>query len=170
VTDLVHSEVKERKRLWSLNYYHNVVKKDPALFEKHRVANRESIRRRRLCESVKQIDRDRARKSRQQDVVKYLLKGARGRAVSKGLPFDLTEEWARERWTGHCEVTGFKFEPRVGGQWTRSPSLDRIQPMLGYLKGNCRFVLSAVNSLKGSGSNEEMFVIAKAICAGDARG
>jgi hypothetical protein len=43
-----------------------------------------------------------------------------------------------------------------------SPSIDRIIPTLGYTKGNCRFILHALNALKGSGTDEQALAIAGA--------
>lgn len=165
MTDLAEGR-REYMREYLRERYHEVVKNDPNMLAKKRAASRETQRRRRQSEAARQLDRDYSRKAREADVVKFLLKGASYRAKSKGLIFDLTDEWARERWTGFCELTGIAFQPSSGGQGTRSPSLDRISPALGYVQSNCRFILSAVNSLKGSGSDEEMFVIAKAICGG----
>ena len=44
-----------------------------------------------------------------------------------------------------------------------SPSIDRIDPAQGYVTSNCRFVLFAVNAMKGSGTDADILVIAKAI-------
>lgn len=92
------------------------------------------------------------------------LRGAKQRAKRDGLPFLLTQEWAASRWTGRCEVTDIEFVFSTGrNPYLFSPSLDRIIPSLGYTPDNCRFVLHAVNALKGAGTNEQMLQIAKAI-------
>jgi len=86
------------------------------------------------------------------------------RAKQQGLPCDLTKEWAAAKWTGKCEITGvpFRFER---GQKRRfwAPSIDRIIPEAGYTQDNCRFVLWAVNCLKGVGSDAEMYEVARLI-------
>jgi len=81
----------------------------------------------------------------------------------KGLPFDLTLEWAREKYTGRCELTELEFKPQIGVQCPFSPSIDRIVPELGYVQSNCRFVLSALNSLKQNGTDEDLLLIARAL-------
>lgn len=105
------------------------------------------------------------RKSRKELPWKYMLKSAADRAKQKGVPFFLTEEWAANRWTGHCELTGIQFAaPGVGqGPKMFSPSLDRIVPSIGYTPENCRFVLWGVNALKGTGTDADMMLIAKAL-------
>lgn len=96
-----------------------------------------------------------------------LLASAKHSAAQKSLQYTLDETWARSRWTGYCEVSGLPFsspEERVGYKNRNfCPSIDRIDPNVGYLKYNCRFVLWAVNSLKRDGTEDEMYLIAKAI-------
>jgi hypothetical protein len=43
------------------------------------------------------------------------------------------------------------------------PSLDRIQASKGYTRSNIRVVLLGVNGLRGSGSNADMLLIARAV-------
>lgn len=92
------------------------------------------------------------------------LRGSKQRAKRLGIPFELTKAWATERWTGRCEVTNIPFVLSTArNPYLFSPSLDRIDPIKGYTCSNCRFVLHAVNALKGQGTNEQMLLIAKAI-------
>jgi hypothetical protein len=94
-----------------------------------------------------------------------LLHGARARALKKKVPYALTKEWAMETWTGRCAVTNveFKLGLREWGPKAFSPSIDRIVPSLGYVPGNCRFVLWMVNAFKYDGTDEDMIAIARAI-------
>lgn len=92
------------------------------------------------------------------------LKGAKARAKKLGLPFDLTSAWCVERWTGRCEVTNIPFFMSTQRcPYLFSPSLDRIVANNGYVVSNCRFVLHAVNALKGAGTDCDMLLIATAI-------
>lgn len=96
---------------------------------------------------------------------KMCVAKTRERAKKRKLEFELTLEWARSRWTGKCEVTGLPFRLKFGkgGPGQFSPSIDRIDNSRGYLRGNCRFVLAAVNALKSTGTDEEMLAIAIAL-------
>lgn len=92
------------------------------------------------------------------------LNGSKVRAKKLSAAFDLDREWCEKRWTGRCEVTNIEFIlSKERNPYIFSPSLDRIVPSLGYTKDNCRFVLHAVNALKGAGSDEDMYRIALAI-------
>ena len=92
------------------------------------------------------------------------FRGSKARANKRKIPFTITKDWAAARWTGRCEVTGIAFVLSTGrNPYLFSPSLDRIIPSLGYAPENSRFVLHAVNALKGAGTDEDMLMIAKAI-------
>lgn len=92
------------------------------------------------------------------------LNSSRARAKQAGIPFALTREWCIARWTGRCEVTGIEFVMSRGRHpYLYSPSLDRIDAKRGYVPDNCRFVIHAVNALKGAGTDADMLEIASAI-------
>lgn len=94
----------------------------------------------------------------------YLLTSAKNRAKERGLVFELTHEWAKERWTGRCEITGLEFrQGKKPGPQPFSPSIDRIHAHIGYTKENCRFVVWGCNAIKGVGTDADMYEIAAAI-------
>ena len=115
------------------------------------------------------VERDRLRinAQRQADIVKFLLRSARSRSVKFGRDYDLTIEWARERWTGRCELTGMAFDWSRGTIHAFSPSLDRIDSARGYTQDNCRFILQAINAFKGAERDETVFAIARAMLKGE---
>jgi hypothetical protein len=90
------------------------------------------------------------------------LTNARHRSLKKGLAFDLTREWCEQNWTGLCAVSGLPFSFGTQLHFPFSPSIDRIKSDLGYTADNCRFVLFAINSFKGTGTDEDMLKIAQA--------
>jgi hypothetical protein len=85
---------------------------------------------------------------------KYLLKNAKERAEKKNLPFDITEDDIVI--PEICPVFGI---PIVVGssleERDNSPSLDRVIPKLGYVKGNVRVISFKANSLKRDGCVED---------------
>lgn len=96
-----------------------------------------------------------------------LIHGAKHRCTKKNIPFDLTEEWARARWTGCCELSGVVFDltwrGNKGGVRMLSPSIDRIEPSKGYTQENCRFIVFALNAMRGPDTDDQMFKIARAL-------
>jgi hypothetical protein len=90
-----------------------------------------------------------------------LLAGAKARSKKDGITFDLTAAWAKSVWTGRCSLTGISFKTEYrSGPSMFSPSIDKIEPMLGYVQSNCRFVLWAVNAMKNTGTDDDMYLIA----------
>lgn len=66
-------------------------------------------------------------------------------AINKGLKFDLTKDWIRERLNkGMCEMSGLPFD-MIGKRTSNSPSVDRIKPDGDYTQDNCRIVLWSIN-------------------------
>ena len=96
-----------------------------------------------------------------------LLQCARQRAKQRGLEFSLTPEWALQHYTGYCAVTGLQFSVGLGksGPQAFSPSIDRIDQGRGYSRDNCRFVIFAVNAIRGTMSDADMVVVAERIVA-----
>ncbi len=96
------------------------------------------------------------------------LSSARHRARTGSIPFDLDLDYLVELWetqNAKCMVSGLPFQ-RSRSKWRRNPftpSLDRIDPILGYTKGNVRFVLDAVNVSLNEWGLETMLPIFKAI-------
>jgi hypothetical protein len=98
---------------------------------------------------------------------RYIFKSRQMDAKKRGLPFSLTDAWCATRWTGCCELTGLAFvkNPSGKGPHPFSCTIDKINPGLGYIPENSRFILHAVNCMKGSGSDEDVYAIAKALIA-----
>lgn len=94
---------------------------------------------------------------------RHLVKQARTKCRRKKVRFDLTYQWARERWTGRCELSGLPFELGRSTAGLFSPSLDRRIPSLGYIQTNCRFILNGINAFKHTGSDAELREICRAI-------
>jgi hypothetical protein len=55
----------------------------------------------------------------------------------------------------YCPVLGIKLSPGRKKWSPTSPSLDRVNPALGYVKGNVRVISWRANCLKRDGSLEE---------------
>jgi hypothetical protein len=92
---------------------------------------------------------------------KPLLKSASDRAKRMALPFTLTEQWARDNWTGKCALTNIPFVlgQRGSGPKHLSPSIDRIVPDLGYTPSNCRFILWLTNLIKKDRPNDDAYLV-----------
>jgi hypothetical protein len=91
---------------------------------------------------------------------KAMLIRAKARAEKKGIPFNL--ELSDIAIPSHCPILGVKLEvsfKKSGGE-RGSPSLDRIIPSLGYVKGNIMVISKRANQIKTDASLEEIEKVA----------
>lgn len=91
----------------------------------------------------------------------HLVHQARNRARKKSLPFDITVDdiVVPER----CPLLDIPIKQNLGAKSAskNSPSLDRIIPELGYVKGNVMLISYKANSMKNNASKEELITFAK---------
>jgi hypothetical protein len=93
---------------------------------------------------------------------------ARQRAKNKGLAFDIDHDYIRSIVPSHCPIFGMPLEWSVqrGGAaliLPNSPSLDRIDPSKGYVKGNVWIISNRANTIKNDASHEELKLVTEAV-------
>lgn len=75
----------------------------------------------------------------------------------KGIPFNLTETYIKQIWTGVCPVFGEEITLGNKGKGShRSGHLDRLIPELGYVEGNVFWISGRANRIKYDASVEEL--------------
>lgn len=84
---------------------------------------------------------------------KYMLRSLRHRAQRDRIPFNLDASDLVV--PDHCPVLGIPLEWRDGRHYG-SPSVDRIKPELGYVKGNVRVISDRANRLRSDASLDEL--------------
>lgn len=82
-----------------------------------------------------------------------LVKNAKVRADKFGLPFNITHDDISI--PEFCPVLGIRLKKGTVGQCESAPSLDRIRPGLGYVKGNVAVISKRANTIKSYGSLED---------------
>ncbi len=83
-----------------------------------------------------------------------MLRTARARAKRLSLPFNL--ELNDLIIPAFCPVLGFRLEIGTRRSHESAPSLDRVAPALGYVKGNVRVISSRANSIKNNATESEL--------------
>lgn len=63
--------------------------------------------------------------------------------------------------SGFCEVTGLPFNMNTNKPEWDSPTLDRIKPQMGYVDGNVRVVIFAINAALGFWGEETFERVAR---------
>lgn len=104
-----------------------------------------------------------SRKYRVAHPERALVAGARKRASDDGLPFDLTE--ADIIIPTVCPVLGISIfwghgRGRRGCNNSNSPSLDRIVPEKGYVKGNVNVISLRANRIRYNADAKELRQVA----------
>jgi len=86
---------------------------------------------------------------------------ARRRAKKYNVPFDVGVEDIHI--PKRCPILGIKLEHAIGrsGGKPNSPSLDRVIPKLGYVRGNIQVVSGLANRLKSDATPKELLRFAK---------
>jgi hypothetical protein len=87
-----------------------------------------------------------------------MLCEAKRRAKSKGLDFDI--EIGDIQIPERCPLLGIEIWVAGGVQTSASPSLDRIDPSLGYTKGNVWVISHRANTIKSDATLAELRLIA----------
>ena len=97
-----------------------------------------------------------------------LVAMARNRAKSKGLDFNIDSEYVVQLWEdnfGCCALTGINFDlnftNKKGQVNPNTVSIDRINPQLGYIKGNIRLITYHMNVALSEYGIEQFEILAK---------
>ena len=90
---------------------------------------------------------------------RFLLNTARCRAKRKGIPFGI--EVKDIIIPEFCPILGIKLQVAWGKVQANSPSLDKIIPKLGYVKGNIQVISYKANAMKNSASIQELCLFAQ---------
>lgn len=91
--------------------------------------------------------------------LKKMVWAAKARAAATGLPFDL--DWTDLEMPDCCPVLGIPLAKTFGPVSDNSPSLDKMIPAKGYVKGNVTIISQRANFLKANGTLEEFQKLTK---------
>jgi hypothetical protein len=93
------------------------------------------------------------------------LQNAKARAQRKNVAFDLDIDYLQLIVTDACPIFKTQFLWQTSGLGKghtepNSPSLDRIVPELGYVKGNMVFISHVANKIKSDATEKELYAVA----------
>lgn len=106
----------------------------------------------------KECSRKRTRRYREKNVNTRLWSSAKMRAKTLTLPFNI--EVSDVVVPDFCPVLGMPIDPTYNRRSDNSPSVDRVVPSLGYVKGNVVVISWRANRLKSDASVDELRRIA----------
>lgn len=173
---------RERSEYYKKYYQENKEKKlarDKVRGKKYREENKEELKKKRkeyyeknkerIAERCRQYNAIKYPEQREQKLIKqkewklnnierYLVQSARNRAKKYNLPFNITHEDIIV--PEFCPYLGIKLVPF--SEWS-SPSLDKIIPELGYVKGNIQVISTKANTMKNNATQDELVRFAEAV-------
>lgn len=87
--------------------------------------------------------------------IRSLIYKARQRAKQKGIEFSISIDDLQE--TTHCPLLGIELSfSNTRSNKSNSPSIDRINPAIGYVPGNVWIVSARANQIKNDATIEEL--------------
>lgn len=91
--------------------------------------------------------------------VAQMFSRVKSRALREGIPFDIDKSDISIPEV--CPVLGILLSRNIGrrGYSPSSPSLDRIDPGMGYVKGNVRVISARANLLKSDATIDELSLV-----------
>lgn len=104
------------------------------------------------------------KKLKEENPIKYsciqMVSSAHKRAKKFNLPFDIDTEYLLSIAVERCPVFSKSLKYGGGSATDMSPSLDRIVPTKGYVKGNVQIISNLANQMKSSASAQELIQFA----------
>ena len=92
----------------------------------------------------------------------YAVGGAKERAARAKVPFDLDKDYVSAIIPAACPVFGTPFL-FIGGKRIRpdSPTIDRLEPTKGYVRGNVAIISAKANAIKSNATADEIQRVAE---------
>ena len=111
----------------------------------------------------KSCEADRMKKKYKSNPIPQMLSNSKIRAKNKGISHNINANDIKEIWPNNnrCPILGKEFEMGYKKDKSYAPSLDRIEPKLGYIKGNIMIISDIANRMKQDSSLKDLEKFAK---------
>jgi len=147
---------RERKRLYRQNNAEKIKENQKLCYQKNSEKERE--RKRLYRQDAPEREKIKYKKLYyKNNLAKQMLRSAKRRAIEKRIPFSLEEKDIKI--PEICPVLGFILKKGEGKIFPNSPSLDRIIPEKGYVKGNIIVISHMANSIKQNATPEQIVAV-----------
>jgi len=155
----------EKQREYARNKYKENPSSKLASAKKYRDANKDrtAAANKLWAENNKERKKATARTYYKTNFISLMFKRAKARATEKNVPFNLTEDDIII--PTFCPLLGIELQISSGSTAPNSPSLDRIIPELGYVKGNVMVISHRANTIKNNATLVELQTIVESCAA-----
>lgn len=164
---------KDRERYQQL-------RSDPIFMEKHRehgrkykqnhkdkvdAYNAEYRMRPEVCERLRNYHQNRQQSLTIDNKLKDMIHRCKTRSNEKNLPFNIDVNYLKTLYVERCPILEIplNWESCATGRTESTPSVDRIIPNLGYIKGNVRIISALANAMKNCATKKQLITFAKNI-------
>lgn len=127
--------------------------------EYHRQYNRAYMKQSRLENPEKFLERE--KQWRETNRLQTLIYATKQTAKKKNLEHTITVDDLLQ--PTHCPLTGIEIDWSCSGRHMSNPSVDRIDPTKGYVKGNVEVMSCLGNTMKNNATPEQLLFFAKEI-------
>jgi hypothetical protein len=156
---LTEEEKKLKKKEYERRRYLKNKEKVCAQVREYYWRNKEKIYKNRSTEEAKEIFALKKREWRKKNHPRSILHYVKSRAVKNNIPFNLTLEDIQI--PEFCPVFSFPLVVNEKVHKYNSLSVDRIDPDLGYVKGNVQIISYLANTMKQNATKEQLLMFAK---------
>ena len=149
---------KEERKKASKKYNDNNKEKIKQRSKQYRVLNKEKIAKYEASEKRKDWCKRWIKDKKINDPSLFLLYAAKKRAKNSNIIFNITKDDILEVYPldNKCPMLGIELLPNDRYSSDNSPTLDRIIPKNGYVKGNILVISSRANRIKNDATIEEL--------------
>lgn len=129
--------------------------------EKYYLKNKEKIKEKNLRYRLKNSEKNKIHRAKYyiENKEKCLVSSAKQRAKKKELPFNIT--WEDIFIPEICPILLIPLASSSGTHSHNSPTIDRVIPEFGYIKGNVQVISHRANTMKNDATPEELVLFAK---------
>lgn len=120
---------------------------------KERIKQTQLARSKKYYEENKNYKLEAASKYRKENQERCMWHRTKQRAKRQKIIFDI--EISDIQIPTHCPILGIQLE-FAGENWDNSPSIDKIIPELGYVKGNIHVISMRANRIKSDATLKEL--------------
>ena len=158
-------ENKEKINEYGKKYYQENKEKRTESYKKYYQENKEKINEhsKEYYQENKEKIIERNKQYRLENKERWMCTTSKVRAKQKNLPFNLSTEYLKEIWPedNKCPALGINMKKGDFCVADHSPTLDRIIPKLGYIKGNVQVVSALANRIMSDATVNQVMAVAK---------
>jgi len=155
----------EKLSEYNKKYYQENKEKRTESYKKYYQENKEKINEhsKEYYQENKEKINEQTKQYRLENKEKWMCNTSKVRAKQKNLPFNLSTEYLKEIWPedNKCPALGITMKKGDFCVTDHSPTLDRIIPKLGYIKGNVQVVSALANRIMSDATVNQVMAVAK---------